>query len=76
MTWAVWLAVPIGATTLAAVWAWLRGWWARRARRPLRTEQAVRVHSEFLDALTIPARSAARPAREPDDRDGGADRSG
>ena len=59
MTWALWLAVPIGATAAAAVWVWLRGWWSRRDDRPLGTEAAVRAHSEFLDALTIPARSAA-----------------
>ncbi|HEY2298510.1 MAG TPA: hypothetical protein VGH43_12330 [Jatrophihabitans sp.] len=58
MTWALWLAVPIGATALAAVWVWLRGWWSRRDDRPLGTEASVRAHSEFLDALTVPARSA------------------
>jgi hypothetical protein len=59
MTWALWLAVPVGATALAAIWSWWRGWRLRRADRPLGTEAAVRAHSEFLDALTIPARSAA-----------------
>ena len=63
MTWALWLAVPIGATALAAVWAWWRGYRVRRAARPLGTEAAVRAHSRYLDALTIPARSAARPER-------------
>lgn len=61
MTWALWLAVPIGATALAAIWSWWRGYRVRRAGRPLGTEAAVREHSAFLDALTIPARSAARP---------------
>lgn len=62
MTWALWLAVPVGATALAALWSWWRGYRARRANRPLGTEAAVRAHSEFLDALTIPARSSARPS--------------
>jgi hypothetical protein len=61
MTWALWLAVPVGATTLAALWSWLRGWWVRRAERPLDTEAAMRAHGQYLDALVIPARSAARP---------------
>jgi hypothetical protein len=61
MTWALWLAVPVGATTLAALWAWVRGWWSRRADRPLSTDEAMRAHSEYLDALVIPARSTARP---------------
>jgi hypothetical protein len=61
MTWALWLAVPVGATTLAALWSWVRGWRVRRAERPLDTEAAVRAHSEYLDALVIPAHSAARP---------------
>ena len=55
MTWALWLAVPVGATALAALWAWWRGYRVRRAGRPLGTEAAVRAHSEYLDALTIPA---------------------
>ena len=63
MTWALWLAVPIGATALAAIWVWWRGYRVRRAGRPLGTEAAVRAHSRYLDALTIPARSAARPER-------------
>jgi hypothetical protein len=67
MNWAIWLAVPVGATTLAALWSWLRGWRQRRAARPLGTEAAMRAHSEYLDALVIPARSACRPAARPAD---------
>jgi hypothetical protein len=66
MTWAVWLAVPIGATTIAALWSWWRGWRIRLAARPLRTEAAMRAHSEYLDALVIPARSAGRRADAPE----------
>jgi hypothetical protein len=62
MTWALWLAVPVGATSLAALWSWMIGWWARRADRPLDTEAAVRAHSEYLDALIIPARNPSRRA--------------
>jgi hypothetical protein len=60
MTWALWLAAPVGATALAAIWSWWRGWRVRRAARPLDTEAAVRAHSEFLDALTVPVPSAGR----------------
>ncbi|HEY7007624.1 MAG TPA: hypothetical protein VH395_01710 [Jatrophihabitantaceae bacterium] len=67
MTWALWLAVPVGATTLAALWSWVAGWWARRADRPLDTEAAMRAHSEYLDALGIPARGTARPNEAPTD---------
>ncbi len=68
MTWALWLAVPVGATAVAALWAWWRGYRMRRADRPLGTEAAVRAHSRYLEALTIPARSAGRPDRaEPPD---------
>jgi hypothetical protein len=69
MTWAMWLAVPVGATTLAALWSWFRGWLVRHASRPLDTEDAVRAHSRFLDALVIPARGTSRPARPSDDPD-------
>jgi hypothetical protein len=55
----------VGATTLAALWSWWRGYRIRRADRPLGTEAAVRAHSQFLDALTIPARSADRGLPRP-----------
>lgn len=61
MTWALWLAVPVGATSIAALWSWWRGWRVRRAARPLGTEAAVRAHSEYLNALVMPARSPERP---------------
>ena len=65
MTWALWLAVPVGATTLAALWAWVRGWWARRAARPLGTEAAMRAHSEYLDALVLPHAAPRRATGTP-----------
>jgi hypothetical protein len=64
MSWALWLAIPICATALASVFAWWRGWRVRRAHRPLGTDDAVRAHSEFLDALTLPARHPTRTAPE------------
>ena len=59
--WAVWLAVPIGATSLAAMWAW---WRTRRAARKavLDTPASMRAHQSYLDALTLPALSSRRPA--------------
>jgi hypothetical protein len=71
MTWAIWLAVPVGATTLAALWSWWRGWLVRRADRPLETEAAMRQHSDYLAALAIPARSAVRPGGDEADRSQG-----
>jgi hypothetical protein len=62
MTWALWLAVPVGATTIAALAGWVRGLLARRAARPLTTQEAVRRHADYLDALVIPARSTSRCA--------------
>ncbi|MEO6887027.1 MAG: hypothetical protein ABI232_12195 [Jatrophihabitantaceae bacterium] len=56
MAWAVWLAVPIGATLLVSAWAWWRG---RPARVPA-THHAMQQHRDYLDALTIPVRGTAR----------------
>ncbi|MGH8961496.1 MAG: hypothetical protein ACRDWT_09850 [Jatrophihabitantaceae bacterium] len=56
MAWALWLSVPVVATVLAAVWAWLRG---RPARR-LDTPESMQAHRDYLDALTVPARGAHR----------------
>lgn len=57
MTWAVWLAVPVVATALAAIWAWLR---SRPASRP-DTQESMQAHSDYLDALVQTARSKDRP---------------
>jgi hypothetical protein len=58
MAWAVWLAVPVAATVLAALWAW---WRARPERAPTARE-AIRAHRDYLDALIVPARGMARVA--------------
>jgi hypothetical protein len=56
MAWALWLAVPLLATALAAVAAWWRG----RPRRTPDPEDAMRVHSAYLDALSSTPRGKAR----------------
>jgi hypothetical protein len=61
MTWALWLAAPVAATALAALWAW---WRARgsSADKKLDTVEAMRAHRDYLDALTLPARAQQRCA--------------
>jgi hypothetical protein len=56
VTWALWLAVPVVATLLAAAWTWLRA----RPAPPLTTTQAMEAHSAYLDALVETARSKDR----------------
>jgi hypothetical protein len=56
VTWAVWLAIPVVLTALAAVFAWLRN----RPPRPVDTARAMREHGEYLDALVRTARSKDR----------------
>jgi len=53
MAWALWLAVPIAATVLAAVGTW---WSARRTRPAKRADaaDAMQAHRNYLDALTVP----------------------
>ncbi|MDT4957536.1 MAG: hypothetical protein QOF87_2668 [Pseudonocardiales bacterium] len=58
MAWAVWLAAPVAATVLAALWAW---WRARPARTPS-AKAAMQAHRDYLDALVVPARGTARAA--------------
>ncbi|HEU5008470.1 MAG TPA: hypothetical protein VFT67_15965 [Jatrophihabitantaceae bacterium] len=61
MAWALWLAVPIAATVLAAVGTW----WAARRTRPAKradTVDAMQAHRNYLDALTVPARGTERVA--------------
>lgn len=61
MAWALWLAVPMVATVLAAVGTW---WSARRTRPAKRadTVDAMQAHRNYLDALTVPARGSERVA--------------
>jgi hypothetical protein len=56
MAWAMWLAVPLLVTALAALITWWRG-------RPVRTpdaEQAMRAHAAYLDALIAAPRGTSR----------------
>jgi hypothetical protein len=55
--WVLWLALPVAATALAALWAW---WRARPGHVPS-TDEAMRAHRDYLAALSVPARGAARP---------------
>jgi hypothetical protein len=54
--WAVWLSIPVAATLLAATGSWLRA----RPKRAPSTDEAVRAHDEYLDALVQTARSKDR----------------
>jgi len=65
VTWAVWLAVPVVATLLAAAWTWLRS----RPAKPLTTSQAMQEHGNYLDALVETARSKDRGPYAPHPRD-------
>jgi hypothetical protein len=56
VTWALWLAIPVAATVLAAIGSW----WRSRPKRALRTHEAMQAHGEFLDALVQTARSKDR----------------
>jgi hypothetical protein len=53
MGWAMWLLIPVAVTVLAALVSWLRS----RPDRTPNTDQSMRAHDEFLDALTRTARS-------------------
>jgi hypothetical protein len=56
MSWALWLATPIVMTVLAATWSWWRG----RPQRVPGTDEAMRAHQDYLDALVRPARGIER----------------
>ena len=66
MAWALWLAVPVVVTLLAALWSWVRS----RPRRLPDTAESMRAHSAYLDALGASARA---PAPEPESPPTGAD---
>lgn len=59
MAWAFWLAVPVVATSVAAVLIWLTARRARPSGRP-DTAAAMRAHQDYLDALAVPARGSYR----------------
>jgi hypothetical protein len=56
MGWVVWLAIPVVVTAVVAVLSWAR---SRPARR-LGTDDAMRAHAGYLDALVQTARSKDR----------------
>ncbi len=56
MTWALWLAIPVIVTVLAALVTWV----GSRPARVLKTPEAMQAHSEYLDALAQTARSKDR----------------
>jgi hypothetical protein len=56
MSWALWLATPIVMTVLGATWSWWRG----RPQRVPGTDEAMRAHQDYLDALVRPARGIER----------------
>ena len=47
--WALWLAVPVAATIVGALWTWWRG----RAAKPQSPADAIAAHRAYLDALTL-----------------------
>ena len=60
MAWVLWLAGPVVATALVALWTWVRG---RPARVP-DSDAAIRGHQAYLDALTADPRGTARVSRD------------
>ena len=52
MTWALWLSGPVVATLVAAIWSWVRG----RPEPLPDTDEAMRAHSAYLQALGHPPR--------------------
>jgi hypothetical protein len=56
MAWAIWLAIPVLATVLAALWSW----WRSRPSRVPRTHEAMQAHRDYLDALVVPSRGHRR----------------
>jgi hypothetical protein len=63
MAWALWLAVPILATALAAVGTW----WSARPSGPARrsdTADAMQAHRDYLYPLVVPARRTERDSAQ------------
>ncbi len=59
----LWLAVPAALTALAAVGSWL----CARPKRTPNTDEAMRAHADYLDALAQTARSKDRGPYAPRD---------
>jgi hypothetical protein len=59
VAWVLWLSGPVVATVIAALWSWLR---ARPEPLP-DTDEAMRAHAEYLEALTHSARAKDRGLR-------------
>jgi Ser/Thr protein kinase RdoA (MazF antagonist) len=58
------LAIPVVLTLFAAIVTWLRG----RPARPLDTDESMRAHGDYLDALAQTARAKDRgPLAQPRD---------
>jgi len=56
MAWALWLAAPVLTTLVVAVVTWRRG----RPERIPDSDEAIRAHQAYLDALTTRARGTTR----------------
>lgn len=59
MAWALWLLPTLTVPALAALWTWWRG----RPAKALTSDEAMRAHHDFLDALVVPARGTRRVER-------------
>lgn len=59
MAWLWWLSGPVVATVVAALWTWVR---ARPEPLP-DTDEAMRAHADYLQALTQTARAKDRGLR-------------
>jgi hypothetical protein len=59
MSWALWLLPTLAVPALAALWTWLR---ARPVRMPS-SDEAMRAHHDYLEALVVPARGTHRVER-------------
>lgn len=62
MSWALWLLPTLVVPALAAVGTWWTGWRRRPSRTPT-SDDAMRAHRDYLDALVVPARGTHRVQR-------------
>lgn len=63
MAWVIWLLVPLVAPVAVALVGWVRG----RPKRVPGTDEAMREHTAYLDALVQTARSRERGPYAPVD---------